>query len=172
MEFRLRRADAADADALALVAGATFLESYSAMIGRDDMLAHLAARSSPDRFRAWIGDGHSIVTLAEAPVGGAPLGYTVLTTPDLPVEPRDGDIELLRIYALATGWGAGPGTAMMERAVADARAGGFARMMLGTHPENWRAQRFYRKHRFDVIGRRRFRVGSVEFDDPIYARAI
>jgi len=172
MEWRLRRAEADDAEALSLVAGATFLEAYSAFMDRGDLLAHLGAKSSPGRFRDWVADGTSIVTLAEAPLGRAPLGYTILTASDLPVERRDGDVELLRIYALATGWGSGLGGALMERAIADARGAGHRRLLLGTHPDNHRAHRFYEKHGFAVIGRRRFRVGASEFDDPVYARPL
>lgn len=171
-DWRLRRAETADADALSLVAGATFLEAYSSFMACDDMFDHLRAKASSDRFRAWISDGASIVTLAETPVGRAPLGYTVLTRPDLPVEAQTGDIELLRIYTLATSWGSGLGTALMERALADAHGAGFTRMLLGTHPENFRAHRFYQRFGFSVIGQRIFRVGKAEFLDPVFARAL
>jgi GNAT superfamily N-acetyltransferase len=172
VERRLRRAEHGDEAALSLVAGATFLEAYSAFMDRGDLLAHLAAKSSPACFRAWIADPACIVTLAEAPAGAAPLGYTVLTPCDLPVERRSDDLELLRIYALATGWGSGLGGALMERALADARAAGAGRLLLGTHPANHRAQRFYEKHDFSVVGRRQFRVGNSVFDDPVYARVL
>lgn len=172
MDWHLRRAEPGDADALSLVAGATFLEAYSHIVDRNDMLAHLAGKSSPDHFLDWIADDRSIVTLAEAPATRAPLGYTVLTTPDLPLERHDDDIELLRIYTLATGWGSGVGGALLVRALEDARAVGCGRVLLGTHPDNRRAQRFYEKHGFYVIGRRRFQVGHAVFDDPIYARML
>lgn len=169
MDWRLRRAEPGDAAALSLVAGATFLEAYSSFMDRDDLLAHLSGKSSPDRFRAWIADTASVVTIAEAPAGRAPLGYTVVTAPDLPVESRDDDVELLRIYTLATSWGLGLGAALLDRAIAEARAAGYGRMLLGTHPDNHRAQRFYQKRGFAVIGRRRFQVGQAVFDDPVYA---
>ena len=105
MTWRLRRADVSDAEALSLVAGATFLEAYSDFMVRADMLAHLSGKSAPDNFRRWIANDASIVTLAEAPAGAAPLGYTVLTAPDLPITVQDDDIELLRLYTLATMWG-------------------------------------------------------------------
>lgn len=169
MERLLRRAAADDAEALSLVAGATFLEAYAGFMNRDDMQAHLASKSSPERFRAWIADTRAIVTIAETPGSRAPIGYTLLTDPDLPVDRRDGDIELLRIYTLATTWGSGLGADLMARALDDARAGRCRRMLLGVHPENQRAHRFYERHGFRVIGRRTFMVGNSLFDDPIYA---
>ena len=42
-------------------------------------------------------------------------------------------------------------------------------MLLGTHPENTRAQRFYEREGFALVGRRRFQVGERVFDDPVYA---
>ena len=172
MAFRLRRAEAADAEALSLVAGATFLETYADILKREDMLAHIAGKSSPERFSSFMADPRTIVTLAEAPAGRAPLGYTIMADPDLPVELQADDIELLRIYTLAPRLGSGLGAALLERAITDARADGRKRMLLGTHPDNVRARRFYEKHGFTVIGRRTFRVGEAEFDDPVYARAL
>ena len=172
MDWRLRRAEPGDAAFLSLVAGATFLEAYSSFIDRDDMMAHLTGKASPERFAGWIADDASIVTLAESPAGGAPLGYTVLTDPDLPVERQDGDVELLRIYTLATSWGAGLGNALIDRAIADAGERDARRMLLGVHPGNVRARRFYERKGFVVIGQRRFQVGKSVFEDPVYGRAL
>lgn len=168
--WTLRRADPADAAALALVAGATFLEAFAGVLDGADIVAHCAAKSSPEAFAAWIGDPASVVTLAVAEAGGAPLGYSVLTAPDLPVEPRAGDIELKRIYALVPTHGGGLGPALMTRAVDDARALGRRRVLLGVYGGNLRAQRFYLKQGFAVIGTRRFLVGASWHDDLVFAR--
>ena len=171
MEWRRRRADQADAGALALVAGATFLEAFAGVLDGADIVAHCAANSSAAKFAAWIADSASVVALGEATAGGAPLGYTVLTTPDLPVAPQDGDIELKRIYALTQTHGGGLGPALMTRAVEDARALGRGRVLLGVYGGNARAQRFYAKQGFEVIGTRKFLVGATWHDDLVFARA-
>ena len=88
----------------------------------------------------------------------------------LPVEPRDGDIELKRIYTLAPLHGGGLGAALMARAVDDARAAGRRRMLLGVYGGNARAQRFYGKQGFAIVGERRFLVGATWHDDLIFAR--
>ena len=168
----LRRAEHADAPALALVAGATFLEAFAGVLDGADIVAHCAAKSSPAAFREWIGDPASVVTLAEAAAGAAPLGYTVLTAPDLPVDLRDGDVELKRIYALHPTHGTGLGPALMARAVEDARALGRLRMLLGVYGGNARAQRFYAKQGFAVVGTRRFKVGATWHDDLVFARTM
>jgi ribosomal protein S18 acetylase RimI-like enzyme len=172
MRWRLRRAEEADAAALALVAGATFLEAFAGVLDGADIVAHVAAKSSAEAFRDWMRDPGSAVTLAEAEVGGAPLGYTVLTAPDLPVELAPGDVELKRIYALAPTHGSGLGPALMARALEDARALGRTRVLLGVYGGNARAQRFYAKQGFEVAGTRRFKVGATWHDDLVFARAV
>lgn len=172
MEWRLRRAEQADAGALALVAGATFLEAFAGVLDGADIVAHCAANSSAAKFAGWLADPASAVAIGEAEQGGAPLGYTVLTTPDLPVAPQEGDIELKRIYALSTTHGGGLGPALMARAIEDARALGRRRMLLGVYGGNARAQRFYAKQGFQVIGSRKFLVGATWHDDLVFARAV
>lgn len=168
----MRRAGEADAAALALVAGATFLEAFAGVLAGPDIVAHCAAKSSAATFAAWIGDPSSVVVLAEADAGRAPIGYTVLTTSDLPVPPEDGDIELKRIYALAPTHGAGLGPALMARALDEARMLGSRRMLLGVYGGNVKAQRFYAKHAFQAIGTRRFQIGTSWHDDLIFGRIL
>ena len=169
--WRLRRAEPADAAACALVAGATFLEAFAGVLDGADIVAHVALNSSVEAFARTITDRDSIVTLAEAK-GGAPVGYSTLTTPDLPIAPRDGDVELKRIYTLAPTHGSGLGAALMDRAVEDARITGKRRILLGVYGGNARAQRFYVKHGFSVAGTRRFLVGATWHDDLIFARDV
>lgn len=162
-------AGAADAPALALVAGATLLETFHAIIPAADLVSHAGGRSSPQVFADWIADPASHVLYAGADGTDAPVGYAVLTAPDFPIAIGAGDIELRRIYTLAAVHGTGLGPALMKAAVAEARARGHRRMLLGVHPDNARARRFYERTGFRVIGERHFTVGESRFIDPIYA---
>ena len=114
MDWRLRRAAAADAPALSLVAGATFLETFAGVLAGEDIVAHVTRNSSAAAFAEYLVAG-AIATLAEDASGAAPIGYTLLTMPDLPIAAEPGDIELKRIYALAPTWGSGLGAALMMR---------------------------------------------------------
>ena len=169
--WQVRRAAAADAAALSLVAGATLLETFHAIIPAADMVAHVTGKSSPAVFADWIADAGSAVFYAGAHGTDAPVGYAVLTTPDFPIE-APGDIELRRIYTLAATHGTGLGAALMDAVLTEARARDARRILLGVHPDNGRARRFYENHGFAVIGERRFTVGTQLFTDPIYARAV
>jgi diamine N-acetyltransferase len=172
MQWRLRRASLDDAGAAALVAGASFLPTFAGILSGPDIVAHTGAKSSPEAFHAWIADPAALVTLAEHPDGGAPVGYTLLTPPDLPIDPGPADIELRRIYTLPLAAGTGLGNALMSRALDDARNIGRARMLLGVLATNTRARAFYERQGFTLAGERRFLVGRTWHDDVVYARPL
>jgi ribosomal protein S18 acetylase RimI-like enzyme len=54
----------------------------------------------------------------------------------------------------------------------EARAHGAAGTWLGVNEENARAQRFYAKHGFAVVGRKRFLVGARWEDDFVLERPL
>ena len=169
MQWRLRGAEPGDESALSLVAVATFLETYAGIVPRDDMIAHCETKCSPAYFADWLGHADHVVTLCEHPHGEAPLGFAALTPPDFPIDFGPETIELRRIYVLATAQGSGLGAALMERAIADARAIGRTRLALGVHPGNARARAFYERHGFRIVGERTFEVGASRFTDPVSA---
>ncbi len=172
MPWRLRRAETGDAPALSLVAAASFLETFAGILSGDDIVAHVTSKSAPAAFADWIADPASIVTLATHVEGDAPVGYTVLTAPDHVGETLPGDIELRRIYTLSNARGTGLGSALMERAMIDARALGSRRILLGVFAGNHRARAFYERQGFAVVAERRFKVGATWHDDRVYARAM
>ncbi|WP_322963730.1 GNAT family N-acetyltransferase [Sphingomonas fuzhouensis] len=172
MDWRLRRAGPGDAPALSLVAAATFLETFAGTISGPDMVRHCALNSSPAKFDAWMADAMSVASLAEHPDGAAPIGYTLLLPPDLPVETDAQDIELRRIYTLSLAAGTGLGHRLMARAIDDARALGRRRMLLGVLGINERARAFYEREGFALAGTRQFRVGDTVYDDVVYARSL
>lgn len=172
MEWRLRQAVPGDAPALSLVAAATFLETFAGTIAGPDMVRHCSLNSAPAKFEAWIADRACIASLAEHPNGAAPVGYTLLVPPDLPIDTDARDIELRRIYALSLTRGTGLGHRLMARAIDDACALGHHRMLLGVLGSNVAARAFYEREGFRLAGTRQFRVGDTVYDDVVYARAL
>src|SRR3546814_10484887 len=116
-----------------MYAGAAILGDGAAQQGAAAYRDHLAAGA-----RAW---------LAEALPGGAPIGFALITKPDLAAA-AEGDIELKRIYSLSRFHGTGLGAALMERAVAAAE--GHRRLLLGVYARNDRALAFYQIGRANV----------------------
>lgn len=170
--WRVRGASADDADALALIASASFLDTYAGGLDGPDLVTHCLLKNTRETFVAWASDLRGAVALGEIEPGHAPVGYTVLTASDLPVAPEPGDIELRRIYALSRMHGSGLGPALMAQALADAARLGMRRVLLGVWGQNHRAHRFYERQGFTRIGTRQFQVGRVMHDDFVYARPL
>lgn len=189
----LRSATAADAAELALVGAATFLEAFTWMLPGADILAHCVKHHTREAYEHYLAEPRTRVTLAECVPGGAPVGYAMLTAPELPtfaVQPSD--IELKRIYLLSRFRSASTpvmrldprsrelvpiaglraGQALMDAAIEDARRMGQTRMLLGTHAGNRQAIGFYRRNGFAESGTRTFQVGSQLCCDLIFARPL
>lgn len=187
----VRAAHAEEAAELAWLAALTFPLACPAGTPVTTMATHIAARLSPSRFRAWAGSAeHALLVAAgtgeDAP--GDPLGYALVSF-GLPDGDAERDVlhgatggegpyaELSKIYVHPDSQGSGVAGALMEASVAAAAALAAdhgcpgAPLWLGTNGENARAQAFYRKHGFDVVGRRTYEVGGVEHDDVVMLRA-
>ena len=171
-DIRIRRAGAGDAERVAHIGVATFMESYTELIDGENMAAHCTRQHSQGLYEAYLANPDAAVWLAEYAETGAPVGYAVNCPPDLPIPLEPGDVELKRIYALSRFHGSGAGKALMEAAVADAKARGAPRLLLGTYEENFRAVAFYRKHGFDLAGTRQFQVGDRLYDDVVMAKRL
>lgn len=171
-EFRIRRAGKGDAETLSHIGAATFIESYTEIINRADMIAHCTRQHSRAVYDAYLADPATFVCIAEYSATGAPVGYAINCPPDLPVALQVRDVELKRIYAFSRFHGAGIGRGLMLASIQDARQRGAPRLLLGTYQDNHRAIAFYRRHGFDLIGKRQFQVGSKLFDDIVMAKPL
>jgi diamine N-acetyltransferase len=167
----IRPAAPSDAEALALVGGATFLETYAELLPVADILAHCAGQHAPELYRQWLGRPDHRLWIAETETG-AVVGYAVLSPPDLPVEVGSGDVEIKRIYLLHRFQGRGLGAGLMARSLEDAKAAGFARALLGVFGRNEAAIGFYRRLGFEQVGVRKFQVGAGVYDDLVLARSL
>jgi GNAT superfamily N-acetyltransferase len=175
----LRPAVESDAAALALVSAATFLEAFTWLLPGADIVAHCARNLTPEAYAKYLALPRTRITLA---VTGAdvPVGIAMLCDPDLPsfdVQPED--LELKRIYLFSrfrsaatqvtNAPGVRPAQALMNATLADARALGAKRVLLGTHETNVRAIAFYRRNGFSEAGHRTFQVGSQQCCDLLFA---
>lgn len=163
----LRLCGLQDTEALALVGAASFLETFAGILPGEDLLLHCKVRHSAEQYAPWLADPQYRLCMAE--VGGAPVGYAVLCPPDLPVSLEPGDLELKRLYLLHRFQGSGLGRRLMDWAIAEARATGAPRLLLGVKADNEGAIGFYRRVGFAVVGERRFLVGKQWCDDLILA---
>ncbi len=189
----LRHATLADAPALALAGAATFLEAFTWMLPGADIVAHCLKHHTAEVYAHYMEHADTRVTVAvtSSAVGfeqepGSVVGYTLLCAPELPTfDVLPTDIELKRIYlfsrfrtapvidaAGAAIPGLRPAQALLDATVADARALGRSRLLLGTHAGNLRAIAFYRRNGFGEAGTRTFQVGNQVCSDLIFAKVL
>ena len=166
-----RRATNGDAAALSLLGSATFLASFAHDHPGAALLAHIRTAHGEPFYRAALADPSRFILIGETPLG-APVGYAMLTPPDLPVEQQEGDVEIKRFYLLGPWQGGGNGDALMAMLLDEARRREAKRVLLAVYPQNERARRFYARHGFLQIGDTTFMVGDVPFRDLVYARTL
>ena len=172
MDWTIREASLNDADRLALIGAATFLETFAGILDGSAIVAHCQREHSPDAYRRYLESG-ARAWLATLPPGDAPIGFALLGAADLPGHAADGsDLELKRIYVLSRFHGRGPGKTLMQRAIDQAAQSGARRLLLGVYAHNDRAIGFYRKSGFSQIADRRFRVGHRDYEDIVLARTL
>lgn len=172
MDWTVRQAGVEDADHLALIGSASFLETFAGLLDGDAIVDHCQREHSPAAYRDYLKAGGQ-AWLVEVSPGRAPVGFSLLGSTNLPGSVSDGsDIELKRIYTLSKFHGAGVGAALMQRAVGFGEQRGYNRLLLGVYAGNDRAQAFYAKQGFVKIADRQFRVGNRDYDDVVLARPL
>jgi ribosomal protein S18 acetylase RimI-like enzyme len=170
-DITIRAADAADAERLAVVGQATFLETYATTVDGTDLVAHCVAEHSPARWRALLAEPGVQAWIAELQPTRAPVGYVLLTRPDLPDAAAD-DLEVRRIYVLQRFQGRHVGVRLLNEAIAAAQAAGAHRLLLGVYAVNDAAVAFYTRCGFRRVGTREFAVGAGRYHDYVLARAL
>jgi ribosomal protein S18 acetylase RimI-like enzyme len=169
----LRQCTVDHASTLALIGAATFLESFAGTLDGASIVAHCHKQHAADVYIKYLSHPETRAALAVAEPGEAPVGYSLLTAPDLPLpDLSTDDIELKRIYLLSRFQGNGRGNTLMEGALRVARAMGKKRILLGVYAKNAKALAFYRKHGFAQVGTRTFQVGASVFNDLVLGRAL
>lgn len=170
MTVTIRRATPGDAAELARVAAITFPLACPPSTTEEAKADFIATKLSRAAFDAYFAAGNTVL-LAEA--DGDPAGYTMLVAED-PADPDVASavrarptIELSKVYVMPEHHGAGVASALMDASVEAARATGAASMWLGVSELNGRANRFYEKSGFVIVGRKKFRLGDVDEEDYV-----
>jgi ribosomal protein S18 acetylase RimI-like enzyme len=159
MRPTIRRATLEDADALALVGAATFLETYALSLPGRDLVRHCGVHHTAAVYQKWLRDPACTTWVVEAGEGRNVVGFGILTRPDLPCA-EEGDLELRRIYLLSKFQGVGLGRHLVDLAAEEALKRGARRLLLGVYGENEAALGFYTKVGFTQVGHRQFQVGD------------
>ena len=167
----IQLAEPAKAASIAKLAEKTFRDAFARFIDKQDFERYVTRSFDKDQIRTELLDHAStffIATLKNESVGYAKLyqGQPPACVGPLPA------IELARLYSLRPYWGCGVGAALMEACISYARSRAFETIWLSSWQENRRANAFYAKMQFEILGTKTFAIGSDIQEDYIFARPI
>ncbi|MGV8858888.1 N-acetyltransferase family protein [Rhodoglobus sp.] len=171
MTTTVRVAVAADAEMLHELARTTFPLACPLSTTPQAIAEFIAHHLSVESFSGYLNDSAREILIGE--VDGRPAGYVLFCSD----EPSDPDVaaaltarpsvELSKCYVLSEFHGAGVAKALVTAGIERARLEGFAAVWLGVNQENVRANRFYEKSGFRLVGTKKFLVGERWEDDYV-----
>ena len=155
----IRRAEPADAEALAAIGAATFIETFAHLYPPQDLEVFLAEAYGLARTRADLAHPAKASWLVED--AGQVVGYATAGLCELP-HPEVGvrSYELKRFYLLKTCQNGGIGGRLWQVVLDWMSAQDPADLWIGVWSENHGAQRFYARHGFEKVGEYGFQVGQ------------
>jgi ribosomal protein S18 acetylase RimI-like enzyme len=163
MTHLIRIATAADAVALSALARETFADTYAAFNTPQDMNLHLQRSYTPALQAAEIGNVNMLTIVAHS--DGALSGFAQLRRSRPPAcvsatqTPPRCAWEILRFYLQRDWHGRGLAAPLMEAARQAAVKAGADAIWLSVWSRNVRAQAFYRKCGFEIVGDTTFTLG-------------
>lgn len=169
--IKIRQATLDDAKALTDLAFTTFWDAFAhhPKNAPDDLNHYMRQAFNVEQTTKELGDEDSLFLIAE--IEGEPAGYAKIITGNSEVGiTATRPIELNRLYAHQQFLGKGIGQALMDACLDHARVEGHDVMWLGVWEYNPRAQRFYEKNGFQVVGSHTFQLGEDPQTDLLMQR--
>jgi ribosomal protein S18 acetylase RimI-like enzyme len=167
----IRKAALDDTARLAEFAERTFRDAFAGDNDPADMDAYCREAFSADAQRAVL-NGADVSTLLALDPGSDIIGYAQLRTQEADGVTLPAPLELWRFYVDRVHHGRGVAQALMAAVMEEARLRGAQTVWLGVWERNLRAQAFYRKFGFSVIGSHQFLLGTDLQTDLLMARAV
>ena len=168
-DLRYRDATPDDAGTLARLFSDVFTETFGHLYDPADLEAFLAGHRA-EHWAEQLRDPRFTVRIAED--GGQAVGLAKLGPLKLPVEGPIDPIELRQLYVAARARGTGVAAGLMSWVLEEAERRGARELYLSVYTDNVRAQRFYARYGFEVVGPCVFMVGNQADADIIIKRPI
>lgn len=176
MSITTRRAGSHDADLLHDLAARTFGLACPPGTRQADVDAFIALHLSRERFAGYLADPARILLIVshdEVPVGYSMLVRGPIADADVAaVVDATTSIELSKFYLTEDRHGSGAAAALMVATLGEAARTGAKSCWLGVNQRNLRAGKFYAKQGFEVVGEKRFLVGSELHHDFVRLRPL
>ena len=168
-QTNIRAAGPADADQLVELGRKSFYEAFADQTAPRDMEAHLQKAFAADEVKEQLADNRTLFLIAE--VNASAAGYAYL----YPAKPPDcvtvpDPVQLVRFYLRKDYYGRNVGNTLMGACLDTVRSKGYQSVWLSTWELNHRANAFYKKWGFEIVGEAKFTVGSDVQNDFIFVR--
>ena len=160
-QIHIRQAAPEDAKPLTDLAYTTFWDAFAhhPKNAPDDLNHYMRQAFSGEQIAAELADPGSIFLIAS--INDKPAGYAKLIMGNIePGITAERPVELSRLYSHQEFLGQGVGQNLMDACFELAKSNGHDVMWLGVWEYNPRAQRFYEKNGFRVVGKHTFVLGS------------
>lgn len=169
--MRMKTAEESEAEILTELARRTFIQTFAKDNLKENMDLYVAATFHPELQLREIQDPKRIIEVLW--MGEEPVGFLHLmkSQPDTSIV-GESPIELLKLYLDSSWQGRGLGAALMDRCLEIARDGGYRTLWLGVWERNFRAQEFYTRYGFKIVGQQIFKLGNEDQTDMIMSRGI
>ena len=175
-QVSISRALPADAHRLSALAIETFPLACPPGTTQENIDLFCSTKLSPLAFEAYLGDSKTHIWTASD--GEELLGY-VMSVEGEPSEvdiakavTRRPTVEISKIYVREAAHGLGVAQQLMNIAMEHAMDHGAQSVWLGVNQHNQRANSFYQRQGFEVVGERRFQVGESFEEDFVREKVL
>ena len=167
----VRKALPEDLDLLIKLGTRCFYEAFNDVTAPDDMEAYLSSTFQKAAIENQLMDKRSLIFIAD--VGTDPAGYVYSHPAATPQCVSDkAAVKLERLYLRKRFYGRAVGDALMQISIEESRFRGYHSVWLSSWELNDRANAFYKKWGFEVVGNQKFTVGSDIQSDFILRRSL
>jgi ribosomal protein S18 acetylase RimI-like enzyme len=170
-EGTVRKAQLLDLDLLIRLGKQCFYEAFHQLTAPDDMEAYLTSTFQKSVIENQLRDDRSLIYIAEMGTDPAGYVYSCFAIPPECIKDRAA-IKLERLYLRKRYYGRGVADALMQTSIEAYRSRGYQTVWLSSWESNDRANAFYNKWEFNVVGSQKFAVGSDIQNDFILCRKL
>jgi len=171
--IKLRHATIDDSQLLTDLSFKTFWDAFAhhPKNAPDDLTHYMRQAFNAEQIAKELADPKSIFLIAE--IDGETAGYAKILLDNIePGVSAERPVELCRLYSKQKFIGQGIGQTLMDACFKRGREEGCDVMWLGVWEYNPRAQRFYKKNGFRVIGKHTFQLGTDPQTDLLMQREL
>lgn len=170
-DMAIREADRQDADLLVELGKRAFYEAFAGQTAPADMSLYLRATFPIEVIKAQLAAKNSLFLILESSAEAAGYAYLSATRPPGCIQDPKA-IQLIRFYLLRKYYGRGAGNSLMQACLDKSRARGYRSIWLSSWELNERANAFYKRWQFKVVGGQNFVVGNDIQNDFLFRRNI